>query len=946
MICLELSHTNDLNSIASLMRRPRMQRPLAIFLYLTASVCSSLSYAEDPQPLVPRALRCEDAHQPLGIDNPHPQLSWEIHPGDPALRDVRQRAYRILVASTLEKLANNVGDLWDSGRVDSHQSMHVPYSGTPLQSHQPCYWKVKVWATHAEHDSKPIGKWSEAAYWSTGPLERKAWGDATWIGGAAPPTFEYSIDSYAEGWKQATPSPLFRKRFQVDKPFKRVTVNICGLGYHELRLNGRKVGTNQLDPAFTRYDRRVLYVTHDVTEQVQAGDNAVGVMLGNGWYNMHTRATWDFDKAPWRDEPVLLLQIRIEYADGQIEAIGSDKSWRTAFGPIRLDSVRAGEVYDARHELDGWDTASFDDSHWQESKVASGPSGKLVAQSMPPMRVTETIRPKAVMEPQPGVFVLDLGQNIAGWAQIEVDAPAGSAIKLRYAELLHDNGMIDQSNINNFVFSGPFQQDTYITSGAGPRKWQPRFSYHGFRYIEVTGWPGKPTLDNISGKVVHTDFESAGSFECSDELINKIQQLALWSYRGNFHGYPTDCPHREKNGWTGDAHLAAHAGLYNFRSASSYRKWLDDLRDAQTESGGLPNIVPTSGWGYGDNPAWDIALVLIPWELYVKTGDKQPLVENFDAMRRYVDRMKRRAPGLIVDWGLGDWVPYRTKTPRSVTSTAYFYRGAHIVAQTAEILGHSEAADHYQQLAERIRQAFNREFYQGDGFYSNASQTALACALYQSLVDADQEPLVVEQLTSNVRSQDNHLDVGILGAKYLFNTLSEHGHHDLALEVVRQRTLPGYGYWVEQGATTMWEHWDGSSSRNHIMFGDISAWFYRHLAGIRPVESHPGFRHFRIEPKVNGDLEWVDAHYQSPYGKIRSSWRRDECGFRLNASVPPNTTAMILLPASDAMAIREAGNPLVDSLGIRGVTQLADSVKIEVGSGDYAFMVPKDGDAL
>ena len=786
----------------------------------------------------------------------------------------------------------------------------------------------QTWKAHAKGGinwQKPEGNdtaWPKAV--TLGMVGVKPWG-APQIG-AVP------------GWSQKSSAPMFRKEFNIGKPVKRATATICGLGYHELSLNGRKVGDHVLDPAFTRYDRRSLYVTHDVTDRLNQGANALGVVLGAGWHNMHTRSTWDFDQAPWRDEPTVLMQLRLEYEDGSAQTVVTDGSWRANTGPVILDGVRTGEVYDARKEIPGWDTVGFEDAGWQEPRIIRGPAGILSAQMMPPMRVTETIKPVKITEPRKGIYIFDLGQVMSGWAQLRVSGPAGTRITMRYSERLED-GMIERHEIDKFSFEGPFQTDTYILKGNGKEVWEPRFTYHGFRYVEVTGFPGRPTLDNLRGRVVHTDFESAGTFECSDELLNTIQRLTCWSYRGNYHGYPTDCPQREKNGWTGDAHLAAEQAMFNFHNAASYTKWIQDMADEQREDGAMAAIIPTSGWGYrwGNGPAWDSAFFLVPWYQYLYKGDTRILTRHLEPFRRYVDYLTAKSENHIVSIGLGDWAPADTKTPPVITSTGYYYVDALILAETARLAGKQDMAATYTERAKEIRTAFNKEFHKGDGIYLNGSQTAQSCAIYQGMARERDKARMLERLVDDINQRNGHLDVGILGAKYLFHTLSENGLHDVAWQIATQTTPPSYGAWVQQDATTLWEHWDGHSSLNHIMFGDISAWFYQKLAGIRPDPKQPGFKNIILHPQPVGDLTSARATHESMYGDIVSSWERNNGRFTWDVAIPPNTTATVHVPADKVSNITEGGKQIDQVDGLELLRAEKGYVVLRAVSGRYRF---------
>ena len=740
---------------------------------------------------------------------------------------------------------------------------------------------------------------------------------------------------------QKAASPLFRKTFQPQKAVSKATASICGLGYYELRFNGKKVGDRVLDPVFTRYDKRALYATYDVTGQLVQGKNAIGVMLGNGFYNPMARDAWYFERTPWRADPTLLFQLRLDYADGTSEIIASDATWRASTGPVTRDGIRHGEDYDARLEMPGWDTAQFDDAPWAVPQVVAGPKGILRAEMCEPNCVMETIIPVGMKEPKPGVFVFDMGQNFSGWAQLKVKGPAGATVQLRYGERVMEDGSLDQDISAPYVFEGPFQTNTYTLKGQGEEVWEPRFAFHGYRWVEVTGFPGKPTLDNLRGRVVHTAFTSAGSFECSNELFNKIQQMTLWSYRSNFVGFPTDCPHREKNGWTGDAHLAAEQAMFNFNNLAAYETWIGSLRDAQRPIGDLPGIVPTSGWGYewGSGPAWDCAHILIPWYSYLYCGDVGVLEDNFDSMKTYVDYLTTRAKDHIVDIGLGDWVPAKTETPVPVTSTGYYYVDSLIVSKIAKLLGKNDDARKYAELAGQIRQAFNAKFMQADGVVANNSQTALSCAIYQGLAGPEQVPAILKQLVVNVDGHDNHLDTGILGAKYLLHALTDNGRIDVAYRIATQTTPPSYGAWVSQGATTLWEDWQDGYSRNHIMFGDISAWFYQALAGINIDPEQPAFKHFVVRPQPVGDLTWVRAKHQSAYGPIAVSWQKKDAAFALNVAVPVSTTATVHVPADKVEAVRESGRAASDATGVKFLRMENAAAVFEVAPGKYAFTV-------
>jgi alpha-L-rhamnosidase len=536
-----------------------------------------------------------------------------------------------------------------------------------------------------------------------------------------------------------------------------------------------------------------------------------------------------------------------------------------------------------------------------------------------------------------------MGQNLAGVARVAIKGARGSEVKLRYGERLYPDGTLDQTEIAKTKVHGTArtQTDIYILKGRAVEVWQPRFVYHGFRYVEMTGFPGRPTLKNLKGEVIHSDVPSVGEFECSNPLLNHIWRNARWSYLSNLQSIPTDCPQREKNGWTGDAHLAAEQAMYNFDSITVYEKWINDLGDEQRTSGELPGIVPTSGWGYqwGNGPAWDSAFLLIPWYLYQYYDDTQTLRDHYDGMRRYVDYLTSRADDGIMSIGLGDWAAAKTKTPKELTATGFYYRDTLIVSKAAGLLGKEEDARRYAALAESIRQSFNRKFFDvKTGLYANGSQTALSCALYEGLVEPGNEDAVLKNLVAEVDRRDGHIDTGILGAKCLLNTLLDHGRVDVAYRIASQRTFPGWGYWIENGATTLYENWDRKGSLNHIMYGDISAWFYKALAGIRVDPEAPGFKHILIKPYIVGNLTSARAVYDSIHGKIVSEWKKAQNGqIFFNVRVPPNTTARIYVPATDLGHVTESNRPTTTVSGPRFERMEAGYAVFEVKAGSYRF---------
>ncbi|HTI97505.1 MAG TPA: family 78 glycoside hydrolase catalytic domain [Dongiaceae bacterium] len=855
-------------------------------------------------------LRCEHLTDPLGLDVRQPRLSWQLQATH---RGVRQIAYQILVASSSDKLALEQGDLWDSGTIVSDDSVLVSYRGTALTSGEHCYWKVRVWDENAN-----VSAWSPVGMWSLGLLNPSDW-TAQWIG---MPT--------NTGISPAPPSPMLRKAFTVSKPVARATAYICGLGYYELQLNGNKVGDHVLDPTWTRYDYQADYVTYDVTTNLAQGANALGVQLANAFYNQWSSDAWNTSTAPWRALPQLLLQLDIEYTDGTHDVVVSDPTWKTATGPLRLDATRLGEVYDARLEKPGWSTAAYSDSSWSNAIVREGVAGPLIAPDAEPITVARTVHPVRIIPVtgSPGVYTFDFGENLVGWGQLNVTGAAGTTVKMIYGEKTNSNGSVDQGNINVYVSQKQyFQTDTYTLKGGGPETWEPRFTYHGFQYAQVSGLPAAPTTNTLVARVVHTAFDPAGSFLCSSDLLNRIETNTLRSYLGNFVGIPTDCPHREKNGWTGDAQLACEIGLTHFHSAAAYTRWLREFRPAQQSNGLLSGIFPNAVWGYGEGPAWESAYLLIPWFVYQHCGDEGILTNNYAGMKAYVDYCTSVASGNIVSYGLGDWEPAGTVTPTEVTDTGYYYQDALILAHTAALMGNAAEAQQYRDLAAQIKTSFNNAFYDADtGRYSGGAQTAQSCALYEGLVSSNQIPTAARELAASVAQTGNTIDTGILGSKFILRALCDNGHADTALALALQTNYPSWGNQIVKGATTLWETWSGAGSQdslNHVMFGDISAWFMEYLAGIRP--GAPGYKTILIKPEMVNGLDWAQGTHDSPYGVITTAWQLSGQQAQLNVTIPPGTTGKIYLPtmgnSGTNLVVRESGNVIWQN----GTTSGADS---------------------
>lgn len=890
--------------------------------------------------LQPRQLECEYRQNPPGIDAQPPRLSWLLESDRKSERGQQQTAYHVLVASSESRLKSGQADLWDSGKVDSDQSVLVAYAGKPLTSRQRCYWKVRVWDAHGKASA-----WSSTATWKMGLLHPDDWSPAQWI---------------AAGRAATSPPPIFRREFELAKPVRRATVFVCGLGQYELRLNGRRVGDQVIDPGWTDYRDTCLYSSYDVTRQLQRAQNAIGVMLGNGMYNVvggrYVKFRGSFGP------PKMILQLHVEHTDGTFTVLGSDERWKTATGPITFSCTFGGEDYDARLEAPGWDRTRFDDAAWQSAQVVEGPGGRLRSQSAPPVKVIEERETLKVTEPRPGVYVYDLGQNISGWPKLTVRGPVGAAVKLIPGELLDANGLVSQRS------SGGPVSFSYTLRGEGDETWAPRFSYYGFRYVQVEGaspitmtkphgraaargsLPETPQVLEMKSQWLHSSAPVAGDFECSNLLINRIHKLILAAIRCNLQSVLTDCPHREKLGWLEVSHLLGGGIMFNFRTPTFYAKVSQDMRESQLESGLVPDIAPeftVFSAGFRDSPEWGSAVAFNPWQVRQFYGDASLLERHYDVMSRYVAYLGSKATNQIVAHGLGDWYDIGPRDPGpsqltsfGLTATAIYYGDLVIVAETARHLGKLEDAARYGRLAAEVRAAFNARFFHHDtGQYDAGSQTAQAMPLVLGLVEQDQQSSVLETLVRSIRTNDNRVTAGDVGFMYIVRALTDAGRSDVLYDLVTQTNGPGYADQLRKGATTLTEAWDANpaSSHNHCMLGHAEEWFYTGLAGIRPDPSAPGFKRFVIQPAVVGNLTWVKAHHDSPYGRIVSAWATSGNRLTLEVTVPPNTSATIHVPTSDPATVSEGGKVAMNVRGLKFLRSENGSAVFEAGSGQYRF---------
>jgi alpha-L-rhamnosidase len=894
-------------------------------------------------PKPPVRLRCEYLSEPLGVETASPRLSWLVE--SPARGD-RQSACHLLVSSAPELLRSDIGDFWDTGKIDPGRTPGVEYAGEALLSCARYHWKVRWW----DGEGRP-SPWSGPGTFVTGFLHPGDW-KPRWIGAGRVTEFRSKgtvLLGHAGADETQACAAYLRREFALKERPALAMIFISGLGHHELRLNGEKVGTSVLDPGWTDFRKKALYASHDVTGLVR-DRNAVGVILGNG---RHIRSYG-------YDAPKLACRIEVEYESGEREVFFADESWRTSGGPLQENGLYFGSRTDARIDIDGWDRPGFDDRGWD--KAVTVPGYPLASQMMPPVRVTDRLAPKEVRTLPSGAAVFDFGQNFSGWTRLKVEGPAGTEVRLRHAELLNEDGTLNFGPNENAEAT-----DLYVLRGGGPEVHEPRFTYHGFRYVEMTGYPGEPGPDALEGLFVHSDVARTGSFRSSNELINRIHGNVLWGQLSNLMSIPTDCPQRdERHGWLGDAHLSAEEAVYNFDMAAFYAKFLDDIRLAQKEDGSLPDVAPAYlERFYPADPAWSAAYATLVELLWNHYGDRRAIAVHYAGLKKYIDFLGRNADrGIIRKLGkYGDWCPpggiVPKKTPVELTATWYYYHDVRILARLAAVLGRGEEAREYDRLAETIKSAFNDAFL-GETQYAAVrvspvdtypNQTSNVLPLYLDMVPADRKDKVAASLLQSVaRQQDYHVDTGILGTRYILDVLTEAGQGEAAYRMATHRSYPGWGYMLAEGATTLWERWEkltghAMNSQNHIMLGSIDAWFYRVLAGLSPLA--PGWKGVRVRPHLLGDLTAVEARLETVAGEVGASWRKTAEELVLEVDIPVGSAGEVHVPLFGPGARIVESGKVVWRAGraaeaVPEVVPAGDDgtrVVFKVGSGAYRFEV-------
>jgi len=874
-------------------------------------------------------LICEYHTNPMGIDIQKPRLSWQISSDG---ENILQTAYEIKVTDQTPK-----GKLlWTSGKVNSDQSVNVVYQGSALKSMQRVYWQVRIWDNKGK-----VTEWSAPSFWEMGILEPASW-KASWI--------EFKSESTIKGSK---PAQYFRKDFSTGKKIKSARVYVTSLGLYQLYLNGRKVSTDLFTPGWTSYKNRIQYQAYDVTSMIQS-NNSIGAIVGDGWYRGNIG--WGNANGYYGSKLALLAQLQLNYTDGSSEIIATDQSWKAATGPILESDIYNGETYDARKEMPGWANTGFDDSKWEKAAIADHSKQILIAPQGSVVKAIEEIKPVKLITSPKGETVIDLGQNMVGWVRLKVKGKKGDKITLKFAEVLTKEGNFYTDNLRSAKCT-----DVYILKGDGEEIFEPHFTFHGFRFVQIQGLSTLPSLDQITGIVIHSDMKPTGSFSCSEPLINQLQHNIQWGQKGNFLDVPTDCPQRdERLGWTGDAQVFSMTAAFNFDVASFYTKWLGDVSADQLPGGRVPHVIPDVLKGDGGSTAWADVSVVVPWTMYQVYGDQRILDVQYPGMKAWVEYMKGRAGEDLLwtgDQHFGDWLAFATiasdypgaTTEKDLIATAYYSYSSGLLSKAAAIIGKTEDAKKYAKLSEDIKKAFVHEYVTPSGRLVSHTQTAYSLALAFNLLPENLIPKAAAFLADDVK-KFGHLTTGFVGTPLLCKTLSENGYDSLAFMLLNRKEYPSWLYPVTQGATTIWERWDGQkpdgsfqdvgmNSFNHYAYGAIGEWLYHYVAGMDIDPENPGYKHILLSPHPGGGLTHANAEFLSLYGKVKSAWKMDGNDFVYEVTVPANTTATVTLPGAKSGQLTMNSQPFAAKAN-ESLKQSVKGVSLKIGSGNYTFRYP------
>lgn len=886
-------------------------------------------------------LQTEMLTNPEGIDVKQPRLSWILKSN---WNGIHQLAYQITAASSLEELNSGNADLWDSGKVLSEESVNVIYNGKKLNNRQEAYWKVKVWTNKGEAVA------TDVAHFSMGILTYADWKSTRWIGydKISP---EDSISQFSR-----LSARYFRKSIDIKKQIKTAKVYIMGLGLYELYINGNKIGDQVLAPVPTDYTKNVKYNVFDVTSQLKEGKNSLGTILGNGrFFNMRQ------DYKPYKIKtfgmPKMALQLVLEYVDGSNEVIRTDETWKlTTKGPIVSNNEYDGEEYDARKELNGWNTSNYNDAAWVNANYVQEPGGFYEAQMTPNMRVMKEVTPVSIKESVKGTYILDMGQNMTGWLQIKVQGNAGDKTILRFAESLRTDGTLYRDNLRDAKAT-----DVYILKGNGIEVWEPTFVYHGFRFVEISGLKSKPNLEDFKGKVVYDAMKTVGGFECSDATMNQIFKNALWGISGNYKGMPIDCPQRnERQPWLGDRTTGAYGESFLLDNQTLYAKWLDDIKNAQTPDGGIPDVAPAYFRYYGDNVTWPGTYITVADMLYQQYADKKVIEKHYPSMKKWLLYMESNylVDNLLTKDTYGDWcVPpeslelIHSKDPARTTNgeliaSAYYYHLLQIMKKFASLTEQPNSdVLYYENLAQRIKLAFNAKYFNPkNNQYGNNTVTANLLPLAFDLVPNNLESQVFKNIVHEIEvTNKGHISTGVIGTQFLMRTLSAFGRPDLSYQLASNTTYPSWGYMTKNGATTIWELWNGNTadpkmnSQNHVMLlGDLLIWYYENIAGIKSSTTAPGFKKIIMNPDFETNLDYVNASYDSMYGLIKSSWKKSKGKLQWSITIPANTSAQVYLPTTVFSKVKLNNQVLGKE---HSFTIEKNKLVLNVQSGEYTINV-------